>query len=199
MNMLRQFFKRASVFTLAFVFGVAAYMLWVYQLPEDDLGTDRFSWSKIEEDAALWWHRPHAFIVSVPPEPRTYEGWSCVKPNPLTLVVSVDAERRIELNEQGIGVLGNTEKLRAELSYLFRQRLENRAYREGILEDPRFSILSEFERIERNVYVEAAPSLPYGEVLKLIDELKGAGADPITLKIDDISIPAIRSEALLPN
>ncbi len=45
--------------------------------------------------------------------------------------------------------------------------------------------LPQSERIEKTLYVKADQSLKYGEVLKLIDELKGTGANPIGVVIDD--------------
>ena len=197
--MLRDTLKGISISTLAFAVGVAAFMLWVYQLPEEELGIDRYGWTRIEQEAALWWHQPHAFIVHVPPEPSTYAVWSCIKPNPLVLTVLVDAQRYVQLNEQVFGTLNDTRRLRSKLAELFHERLENRAYREGILENPNFAALSEFEKVERSVYVEAAPSLAYGEVVKLMDELKGVGADPLILRIGGSFIPTVHPKIALQN
>ncbi|MCA1619967.1 MAG: biopolymer transporter ExbD [Acidobacteria bacterium] len=40
------------------------------------------------------------------------------------------------------------------------------------------------ERIERTVYVRAPRSTRYGEVAKVIDAVKGAGAQPVSLQTD---------------
>jgi biopolymer transport protein ExbD len=40
------------------------------------------------------------------------------------------------------------------------------------------------ERIERTVYVRAPRSTRYGEVAKVIDAVKGAGAQPVGLQTD---------------
>jgi biopolymer transport protein ExbD len=46
--------------------------------------------------------------------------------------------------------------------------------------------LPEDVRIEKTVFIKGPRSLPYGEVAKVIDGLKGAGASPIGLQIDDL-------------
>jgi biopolymer transport protein ExbD len=42
--------------------------------------------------------------------------------------------------------------------------------------------LSPDERVERTVFVKAPRTIRYGEVAKVIDALKGAGAQPIGLQ-----------------
>ncbi|MCA1594575.1 MAG: hypothetical protein LC754_18500 [Acidobacteria bacterium] len=42
------------------------------------------------------------------------------------------------------------------------------------------------ERIERTVFVRAPRSVAYGEVAKVIDGIKGAGAQPIGLQTDEL-------------
>jgi biopolymer transport protein ExbD len=43
------------------------------------------------------------------------------------------------------------------------------------------------ERIERTVFVRAPRSIAYGEVAKVIDSIKGAGAQPVGLQTDELS------------
>jgi hypothetical protein len=81
-----------------------------------------------------------------------------------------------------MGTLQDDGRLTRLLSEIFQQRLENRAYRKG---SESRADLPETEKIEKTVYLKADRSLSYGEVVRLIDELKGAGADPIGLQIDD--------------
>lgn len=45
----------------------------------------------------------------------------------------------------------------------------------------------EGERIEKTVVVKATRSNKYGDVVRLIDAIKGAGANAIVLQIDDLS------------
>ena len=48
------------------------------------------------------------------------------------------------------------------------------------------SDVAEDERIEKTVVIKAYRSCWYGEVIKLIDVVKGAGANPIILQVDDL-------------
>jgi len=47
--------------------------------------------------------------------------------------------------------------------------------------------LPEDYRIEKTVFIKAPRSIPYGEVAKVIDSLKGAGAEPVGLQLDDLN------------
>jgi biopolymer transport protein ExbD len=46
--------------------------------------------------------------------------------------------------------------------------------------------LPESVRIEKTVFIKAPPTLPYGEVARLMDGLKATGAEPIGLQIDNL-------------
>jgi biopolymer transport protein ExbD len=41
-------------------------------------------------------------------------------------------------------------------------------------------------RIEKTVFVKAPRSIAYGAVAKVIDGVKGSGADPVGLQLDDL-------------
>ena len=49
-----------------------------------------------------------------------------------------------------------------------------------------YSDLTEDQKIEKTVFVKAPRSLKYGEVVKVIDAIKGAGASPVGLQVDDL-------------
>ena len=182
MKSLKAILKRTSALLLAFVLGIAATMLWVYHLPDEELGSDRYDLAKVKEDVLVWWYQPSAFRVLVPPKYEIPDNVTCILPNPLILVVSVDEGEHLDLNGSDMGTLEDTSRLKRKLRELFQQRLEYRAYRIGM--ESRTDLL-ESDRIEKTVYVKADRSLGYGQVLKLVDELKGVGADPIGLQIDD--------------
>jgi len=40
--------------------------------------------------------------------------------------------------------------------------------------------------IEKTVFVKAPRALKYGDVVKVIDAIKGAGASPVGLQVDDL-------------
>ena len=44
----------------------------------------------------------------------------------------------------------------------------------------------EDQRIEKTVFVKAPRGLAYGNVVKVIDAIKGAGASPVGLQVDDL-------------
>jgi len=46
--------------------------------------------------------------------------------------------------------------------------------------------LSEFQRVEKTIFIKAPRNIPYGEVARVLDGLKGTGADPIGLQLDDL-------------
>ena len=72
----------------------------------------------------------------------------------------------------------------ARLVALFAERTANRAYRADMIS--RFDV-PDADRIEKTVFIKAPRSIPYGEVTKVIDALKGAGADPVGLQLDGLN------------
>ncbi|MBA3319919.1 MAG: biopolymer transporter ExbD [Pyrinomonadaceae bacterium] len=128
--------------------------------------------------------KPTRFKALVPEEPDPNMDMTNVKPNPLTLVVSVDNSLGIKLNTDSAGSVNDPAPLATRLSSIFAERRNNRAYKPGY--ENRLD-LTEAERIEKTVFVKAPRSLPYGDVVKVIDAIKGAGANPVGLQIDDLA------------
>ncbi len=125
--------------------------------------------------------KPTRFKALVPQQtPPTNEQ---VKPNPLTLVVSIDKDLKLKLNTEDIGSVNDTSALSKKLSDTFQQRRATHAYEPG--KETRVD-LPEEERIAKAVFVKAPRSLAYGDVVKVIDAIKGAGGSPIGLQIDDL-------------
>ncbi len=125
--------------------------------------------------------KPTDFKAKIPQEPKK-DG---AEPNINTLVVALNSDLTLRLNtESDMGTVHNTEKLIARLSEIFKQRTENRVYADGT----EFrNGLSEVERIEKTVFIKASRSIDYGNVVKVIDAVKIAGANPISLQIDDLN------------
>ena len=118
--------------------------------------------------------KPSRFEAKVPSEPDPNQSQD-IKPNPLTLVVTISPDLKLKLNLDEMGSVNDTGPLAAKLTYLFQQRKEQNAFRTGTTE------------VEKTVFVKAPRSMHYGEVVKVIDALKGAGANPVGLQIDDLA------------
>ena len=125
--------------------------------------------------------KPHRFETKLPAPPQNTQD---VHPNPWTLVVSIQPDRTLRLNAlTEMGTVSDLTALTAKLNEVFRDRVQNHAYRPDMIS--RID-LSERERIEKTVFIKAPRNIPYGEVTRVIDGLKGVGADPIGLQLDDL-------------
>ena len=119
--------------------------------------------------------KPSRFEAKVPAEPKDEQNVN-VKPNPLTLVVAISKETKaITLNNNPFGDVSDTEKLNTELSRIFKDRENNGVFREGTNE------------VEKTIFIKSPKSVRYGDVVKVIDAAKAAGATPIGLQIDDLT------------
>lgn len=119
--------------------------------------------------------KPSRFEAKVPAEPKEQQDVN-VKPNPLTLVIAVNKETKaITLNNEPFGDVSDTEKLNTKLAEIFRERTNNGVFRENSNE------------IEKTVFIKSPKSVRYGDVVKVIDAAKAAGASPIGLQIDDLT------------
>jgi len=118
--------------------------------------------------------KPSRFEAKVPAEPKD-QPQVAVKPNPLTLVVAINKDTKaITLNNEGFGDVSDTDKLRDRLTEIFRDRTNNGVFREGTNE------------IEKTIFIKSPKAVRYGDVVKVIDAAKQAGASPIGLQIDDL-------------
>src|SRR2546423_11291406 len=113
------------------------------------------------------------FEVRLPVEPRPNDR-SNIKPDPLTLVVSLDKNGRLRLNNEPRGDIGNTELITSSLRNVFKERENNGVFREDTNE------------IEKTVMIKAPRSSRYGDVVRLVDAVKGAGGHPIGFQLDDL-------------
>ena len=126
--------------------------------------------------------KPARFLTKVPSQP---DRELPLKPNDKTLVVTINADRSLMLNRlTDMGSVDDTGKLSATLADLFQQRLQNHVYRD----EARDRIdLPDSVRIEKTVFIKAPRSIPYTDVVRVLDGIKGAGAGPIGLQIDDLN------------
>jgi biopolymer transport protein ExbD len=127
--------------------------------------------------------KPSSFKADVPTQRDPNEDVSKLKPNPLTLVVSITPDLQIKLNQEPMGSVNDTSALSAKLQQTFSQRREQHAYKVGM---ETATNVPEDQRIEKTVFVKAPRALHYGDVVKVIDAIKGAGASPVGLQVDDL-------------
>jgi len=127
--------------------------------------------------------KPSRFKADIPTQRDPTENIQNLKPNPLTLVVSISTDLQIKLNQDAMGSVNDPSALAAKLQQVFQQRKEQRAYKVGM--ESR-SDVPEDQRIEKTVFVKAPRALHYGDVVKVIDAIKGAGASPVGLQVDDL-------------
>lgn len=125
--------------------------------------------------------KPARFLTKIPSKPDLtikLPPWKGM------LVVTIKRDRTLMLN--GLPDMGSVEdsgRLSETLAKLFEQRRENHFYRPEMI--TRVD-LPEDLRIERTVFIKAPRSLSYGEVARVVDGIKGAGASPLGLQIDDL-------------
>lgn len=127
--------------------------------------------------------KPSRFLAQIPEPPRQPQRELPVSSG-LTLVVEIKGDGTLELNKlRGMGTISDPGRLSAELAKVFQERLELHVY------SPEMSYrsdLPEDARIQRTVFIKAPKSIPYGEVVRVLDGIKGAGAEPVGLQVDEL-------------
>ncbi|HEX8735449.1 MAG TPA: biopolymer transporter ExbD [Pyrinomonadaceae bacterium] len=118
--------------------------------------------------------KPSKFEAKVPAEPKPEDQNVILKPNPNTLIVFVDRDGKLTLNKDEMGNIADTSNLTKSLTDVFNYRDANGIFREGTNET------------EKTVFIKAPQSIKYGEVAKVVDAVKFAGAQPVGLQVDDL-------------
>jgi biopolymer transport protein ExbD len=119
--------------------------------------------------------KPSRFEAKVPAEPKP-EDKTIAKPNPNTLVVAINKSNMgLTLNNEPFGDVSQPEALTNELKRVFKERENKRVLREGTNE------------VEKTLFIKSPRSVKYGDVVRVIDAVKEAGAQPIGLQIDDLA------------
>lgn len=125
--------------------------------------------------------KPHRFMAKLPSPPLSNLA---VHPHINTLVVTINSDRSLKLNAlTNMGTVDDLSPLLEKLRFVFDERLKQRAYRYDVA--MRLD-LPESQRIEKTVFIKAPRSLKYGDVTRVMDGLKGVGAEPIGLQLDDL-------------
>lgn len=121
---------------------------------------------------------PSKFETKIPSEPK--ENNICC--DGYILIVKVNSDSTLELNgSKNMGSIEEPEALQKKLSEVFAERAENGVVNENFqkVENP-----TDRQTIQRTVFVKAPKAISYGRVVKVIDVVKAAGAQPIGLQID---------------
>ena len=128
--------------------------------------------------------RPARFKALIPEPPPDDVN---VHPSPRTLVVEVGHDSSLRLirglTTVAEGTVADAGAVAARLADEWRERKANGHWKPDAADR---ADLAPDERIERTVFVRAPRSVRYGEVAKVIDGIKGAGAQPIGLQVDEL-------------
>lgn len=143
--------------------------------------------------------KPSRFLADIPSQRDPLENIENLRPNPLTLVVSITSatDPKLKLNNRDspqpeepcfgqvpdYGSVQDPSHLAQCLAVTFEKRFNPPAYKVGY--ETR-SDLPMTQRIEKTVFIKAPGSMKYGDVVKVIDAIKGAGANPVGLQVDDL-------------
>lgn len=124
--------------------------------------------------------KPTRFVTKTAAQPDDQP----VDANPKTLVVTIRPDRTLMLNhDEDMGTVYDPSKLAARLYEVFQQRSQNRVYRDELRDR---ADLPDSLRIERTVFIKAPRMLSYADVVRVLDAIKGAGATPVGLQIDNL-------------
>jgi biopolymer transport protein ExbD len=127
--------------------------------------------------------KPARFLTKGPTEPD--RSSTNITPDPNTLVVTIKMDRTLVLNAmENVGSVSDTSRLSLLLVDLFQKRKQNHDYRYELRDR---ADLPEDIRIEKTVFIKAPRSIPYADVVRVLDSIKGAGASPVGLQIDDLN------------
>ncbi len=126
--------------------------------------------------------QPSQFETKIPSEPDRDIN---INVNPDTLIVKINSDQSLELNQiKNLGTIQEPVDLQNKLSQVFTERTENGVINENLADKNDLPIQ---EKIQKTVFIKAPKGLAYGEVVKVIDAVKFAGAKPISLQIDDLN------------
>ena len=127
--------------------------------------------------------KPTRFKALVPE--KSEELQQEAKQSPRTLVIDIAKDLKVKLT-RGADLIAEASvndpgKVAARLAPEFQERKATNDWKPGMENRPE---LPADERIERTVFVKAPQSFKYGEVVKVIDAIKGAGANPVGLQTE---------------
>jgi biopolymer transport protein ExbD len=134
------------------------------------------------------------FMVITPLKPARFKTYAPQPPESpdvdisrQTLIVSVGQDLSMKLimgaDVVAEGTVGEAGEVAARLASEWRERKLKGEWKAELAAR---TDLAPDERIERTVFVRAPRSIRYGEVARVIDAVKGAGAQPVGLQTDEL-------------
>ena len=113
--------------------------------------------------------KPARFQMKIPASPDSHRPLAT---STEALVVTLGADLKLALNnERSLGTPNDPGALIAKLKSTIRQREAN-----GMIDDN--------GNVIKTVFIKAPRSIEYGNVVKVIDAVKTAGAEPMALQVD---------------
>lgn len=129
--------------------------------------------------------KPSRFKALIPEPP---EDDARIHVSPRTLIVEIDKDFKVKLimgvQPVAEGTSGDSGAVTARLA---REFAERRAASHWRADAEHRTDLSADERIEKTVFIRAPRSVAYGEIARVIDDVKGAGANPVGLQTDELA------------
>jgi biopolymer transport protein ExbD len=127
--------------------------------------------------------KPARFKTLVPEKSENLNA--AAKQSPLTLIVNIKKDQSVELVKGGNHVVdasvSDPGPVGSALNTEFKARKEQQNWKAGY--ESRTDVPPD-QRIERTVFIKAPENFKYGDVVKVIDAVKGAGADPVGLQTE---------------
>ena len=114
--------------------------------------------------------KPSRFKALIPTPPK--EEQTQATAFELNLRVDISKDLKLQLNGTDIGSVNDTGRLSQTLNDIFQQRKD------------RNQINPATGELYKTVFIKAPESFKYGDVVKVIDAVKGAGATPVGLQVD---------------
>ena len=127
--------------------------------------------------------KPARFKTLVPENSK--EMSQQAKQSPQTLVVDIHKDLSADLLRGGIKIadasVNDPSKIASALATEFKTRKDEQRWKTGFENQVN---LSPDDRIEKTVFIKAPETFKYGDVVKVIDAGKGAGANPVGLQTE---------------
>ena len=127
--------------------------------------------------------KPARFKTLVPE--RSEEMSENAKQSPRTLVVNIKKDLSAELlrggNKIADGSVNDPAPIGQALATEFKTRKDEQRWKTGF--ESRADLPPD-ERIEKTVFIKAPETFKYGDVVKIIDTVKGAGSNPVGLQTE---------------